>query len=135
MSVVPLIHALRGEVLWRVSFAAETISLQFGNRRPLPTKRDPLREVGEFALHVQCQSVVRLADGTLIEPREILADHGSLKVTGVVQHQDGKLVLELDGITFTITPDRSDPREQWRLFKPGQPTPHVVFENGRLSIE
>lgn len=40
--------------LWSITRAADMLSIQFGERHPAPTERNPERVVGAYALHVSC---------------------------------------------------------------------------------
>ena len=45
---------LEQQPVWSITRAADILSMQFGERRPAPTARDPDRIVGSYALHVSC---------------------------------------------------------------------------------
>ena len=49
-AVLPLI----GKALWACGRAADMATFAFGQRKKIPDRRGGLREVGEYALHVQC---------------------------------------------------------------------------------
>lgn len=54
---------LLGLPLWAAGRAATMLWLQFGARVSAPTKRDPTRITGEFALHLQCPWRISGRDG------------------------------------------------------------------------
>ena len=45
---------LVGLPLWGSSRASNMLALQFGERHPAPTRAEPARQVGAYALHVYC---------------------------------------------------------------------------------
>lgn len=48
------LQCLLGLPLWGASRAADLESFQFGDRRTVSSRRGGTKEVGEYALHVQC---------------------------------------------------------------------------------
>jgi hypothetical protein len=54
---------LRGLPLWSAGRAADMLWLSFGARRPAPTDRRPDREVGEWAVHLECPWRISAPDG------------------------------------------------------------------------
>jgi len=57
--------ALQGLPLWAAGRAGTMLWLQLGARVPAPTKRDPKRIAGEFALHLQCPWRITGSDGVV----------------------------------------------------------------------
>jgi len=54
---------LQGLPLWCAGRASTMLWLQFGARVSAPTRRDPTRVTGEFALHLQCPWRIWGSDG------------------------------------------------------------------------
>jgi hypothetical protein len=132
----PSVDALVGLDLWAASNAAGTLTLQFGGRRKLPAKRDPGREVGDFALHVQCKHDAT-EHGTSLPLSQLLQRHGAMKVKSVFASAPGTFVLEFEGdvrLSVLGDPDAAAD-EQWRLFVPGGSSAHLVFAAGSLREE
>jgi hypothetical protein len=130
---------LVGLDLWDVTFALDMMMIQFGKKRKVPTKRDPEREVGEYALHVECPHET-LENGAPADLRLLLASRGPMKVQSVREEPLGSLELVLDGgvllrvIGDPHAPDDADnDGEQWRLLIVGGD--HLVFTGGRYRIE
>ena len=141
MSNAPAPSSLVGLELWAVTFALDLMSIQFGQRRRVPAKRDPEREVGEFALHVECPHET-LDNGAPADLRQVVARRGPMTVKSVREEPLGSLELELEGgvrlriMGNTNCPeDEEDDGDQWRLFVPGGDSPHLVFIGGRYRIE
>lgn len=141
MSAAPQPGMLTGLQLWSVTRSLDLISVQFGAKRKVPTKRDPEREVGEYALHAECRHEAD-DNGRAVDLRELVEIRGPLKVLAVRELPIGTLTLELDGgIVFRVIGDPSAPDdddndgEQWRLFTPGGNLPHLVFVGGRHREE
>jgi len=53
---------LIGKPLWECNRAGDMAMFQFGARRMMPSPRGVMREVGEYALHLQCPWRIRNGD-------------------------------------------------------------------------
>ena len=127
--------AIVGLELWGVHLAAATLTVQLGVARAAPTKRDPVRQVGQYALHVQCPYQVSCA-GTPDDLQGLVARWGQLRVEDVIEGPGGRLVLRLSrDCELTVLANASSDDEQWRLFSPGTSSRHLVFAGGKRSFE
>jgi hypothetical protein len=61
---------LLGLPLWASNRACDLQSFQFGARCVLPDRRGENREVGEFALHIQCAWRIRSSSGIIVGSRD-----------------------------------------------------------------
>ena len=97
------------------------------------TTRGGTKEVGEFALHLQCPWQLLDAAGSLVasydSTAEELAAVPSLPLfcCGVVVAASGRFILDFcTGETLIVEGDDPDCEEYWRLFRPGSNEPHFV---------
>lgn len=139
MTTAPRPSILVGLELWSVSRSLDLISLQFGAKRHVPTRRDPGREVGEYALHAECRHEA-FSNGNVVDLRLLVGSQGPLKVLSVREEPVGTLTLELNGdVVFRVIGDPAtsgdEDNEQWRLFTPGSSAPHLIFAGGRYRVE
>jgi hypothetical protein len=74
MATRPLV----GKTLWGCGRAADMATFAFGERRAVPDRRRGLREVGEYALHVQCAWRITREDQVVVGSRDLYypADYG-----------------------------------------------------------
>lgn len=62
---------LTGKVLWRCLRAADMATFDFGERTTISASRGGTREVGEYALHVQCAWRVTTQDRVIVGNRDL----------------------------------------------------------------
>lgn len=65
------LDVLRGKPLWSSGRAADLAWFQFGKRRTVKGFRGDAKEVGEYALHVQCAWRIRVGDKVVVESRDL----------------------------------------------------------------
>jgi hypothetical protein len=65
------LDVLIGKPLWAATRAADLASLQFGQRRTIQDMRGNSREVGEYALHVQCAWRIRQGNRVVVASRDL----------------------------------------------------------------
>jgi hypothetical protein len=112
--------SLVGLALSGAHLAADTLVLQFGQGRR-----------GEFALHIQCPYEVHLGSSRVDDVREFFTRRAPLRVLSANEDVRGRLTLEMSGVVrLSVLADASAHDEQWRLFQPGEKTPHLVFGGG-----
>lgn len=130
------LRMLERQALWSVSRAADTLSLQFGGRHRTVTKRGAVRDVGDYALHIQCPCEV-VSDGTAVSDiRGFIESRPPLKVVSVDDVDLGNIVLTFDDdVSLIVHPNLTSSDEQWRLLRPGRAAAHLVFAAGRLFTE
>jgi hypothetical protein len=63
--------ALSGKTLWRCLRAADMATFAFGERRKSVTGRGGPREIGEWALHVQCAWRILQGDRIIVGDRDL----------------------------------------------------------------
>lgn len=64
------LHCLIGLPLWNASRAADLESFQLGTRHIVPSHRGGTKEVGDYALHVQCAWRIVGAEGIVVASRD-----------------------------------------------------------------
>ncbi len=64
------LQCLLGLPLWGASRASDLQSFQFGDRGTVSTRRRGTKEVGEYALHVQCAWRIAGKDGIVVASRD-----------------------------------------------------------------
>jgi hypothetical protein len=62
---------LIGKSMWKCTRAADLASFQFGSRSKVPGFRNTIKEVGEFALHVQCAWRIAREDRVIVGSRDL----------------------------------------------------------------
>jgi hypothetical protein len=127
---------LVGEDLWGAEFAAQMLMLQFGSRRSIPSRKGGGRDVGEYALHIQCIWKASAAGAPISDMKDYLAQRGPLRVSSITYRYDGGLAIEFSGpASLLVEPSPDSLGEQWRLLKPGTSVSHLVYEGGHLTYE
>jgi hypothetical protein len=148
-SIETALAPLIGLPLWAAGQAADMLWLQFGAKVRAPSRRDPNRETGEYALHVQCPwrisgaaGVVAGSSDELVVDRRLatwLDAHRTdpLRVTSLQADRCGGFIAALTHeFALEVFPEDSSGEEQWRLLQPGSEAPHfVVLGAGVESLE
>jgi hypothetical protein len=136
-----------GKPLWGGGRAADLLWLQFGDRHLAPAIRGGARELGEYALHVQCAWRISCAQGIAsasdLTPESRIGESLSVFVssycTALVQSIDaderGGFSIRLAGGCIVQVLPEGEAEEQWRLFSPGREGPHVVLVGTEVSEE
>lgn len=62
---------LAGRKLWKCTRAADMACFDFGECRSVPDHRGGMREVGEYALHVQCAWRITRIDETVVGNQDV----------------------------------------------------------------
>lgn len=146
---------LVGKKLWGWSRTLDLMCFQFGARKRIAGAFDKVRDVGEYALHVQCtwkivrQNVVLTASSDLYLPARLKDRDGfdwregttrldirmkrwfargrEFEVVGVALETWGDLRLDLKGATsIYVFVDGSSGDEMWRYFAPYSNRQHLV---------
>jgi len=131
---------LVGMRVWDAARAVDLDMFQLGERRLVTSKFGPrkgeTREVGTYALHVQCAWRICGAHGIVVseaEPIERIAawlEPQTCVVERVTGDAAGGFSLALaGGFSLDVIPDRRRD-EQWRLV---HVSGHVVFVDGRVE--
>lgn len=150
---------LIGKALWS-SGSAALQWFQFGERRTVTGFRGDVKEVGEYALHVQCAWRITRNDRVVVgssDPREESEqDNGDpqrklsrmddrvqqlfedetrqFAVEGIEIGEAGAFSIKLaDGYVLDVMPDDSSDCEHWRFFKPYVEGPHFVVTGAGLE--
>ncbi|MGU7779238.1 hypothetical protein [Burkholderia sp. PU8-34] len=134
-----------------INHAADMLTMQFGPLRQITTRRGTVKQVGAWALHVQCNWRIERAGETvgtrddLSGPDdkarsaaerldELLVKHGPTTVEGVLGSDSGGLWIAMSaGVRIVVTPNREEDEEDWRFFAPGADAAHFVIEGGRIG--
>ena len=133
-----------------VNHAADMLTLQFGPLRQVTTRRGTVKQVGAWALHVQCNWLLE-RDGRIFasqagfrgsdneinravkQLQELLTAANQAVVEGVEGNATGNVRLALaGGLDLIITPDSAADDEDWRLFAPGMGEKHFVIGGGKI---
>jgi len=136
------LRPLRGLPLWAVGRAASLVWFCFGQRRIVRNIRGETREVGEFALHLECPwRLIGETGETLATDQsevEILTQLASpaLMCSEVIEGQHGELRLRFaGGQELSVEPDEVDCFEYWRFFRPYSEQPHFVVGSSGINPE
>jgi hypothetical protein len=136
-------HALApvvGQPLWAVGRVASLVWFQFGGRHVVVDRQGRQREVGSYALHVDCPWSWTRSWGEVIVDHESAHDELSdcLAVPVCCQSIDcrdnGSFRIHFDDHTILTVAVEADPdpaaEEYWRFFEPHLDTPHFVVGAG-----
>ena len=133
-----------GLPLWDCGRAADLLWLHFGNRRVATTRGGTIREVGDYALHIQCAWRIicrrRVVSASDLEPSEridaellaFVREHCPAIVERVEGDDHGGLLISLAGGCLLEVSPYDDSDEQWRLLQPGTSAPHLVLDGTEL---
>ncbi|MCP3705565.1 hypothetical protein M3I54_00910 [Paraburkholderia sp. CNPSo 3274] len=128
-----------------VSHAADMLTLSFGPLRTVTTRRGTTKQVGAWALHVQCRWTIERADHVLAthsdfggsddqinqmteEIRALVVASVPATVADVQAGESGGVSLVLSkGLQIVITPDSIADGEDWRFFTPSGDGEHLVI--------
>ena len=128
--------------MWAAGLAGPIAWFQFGSRRVVPNPRTGgTKEVGEYALHVDCPW--RWVEAWGDSRADHHAEHGGLAhlghpppiCNGASATDRGAIELSFnDGSRLLVEPDlEEDTEEWWRLLQPSVDAPHFVV--GSSGIE
>ena len=133
------LQCILGQPLWDCGRVADLLWLHFGNRHVSTMRSGATREVGDYALHVQCAWRIvcrrRIVAASDREPFEridtdlsaFVREHCPALVERVVADDDGGLSISLAGGCLVEVSPYDDSDEQWRLLQPGHSAPHLVL--------
>jgi len=125
---------LVGQPLWAVGRASSLTWFHFGNRHIVSTMRGLAKEVGTYALHVDCPWSWTKSWGEAIADQD--SDHDDLAdvlptpvtCTSIEAANDGSFRMTFDDNSTLAVEADPDPEveEYWRLFEPHLLTSHIV---------
>ncbi|CAN0625051.1 conserved protein of unknown function [Burkholderia multivorans] len=132
-----------------INHAADLLTIQFGPLRHATTRRGTVKQVGAWALHVQCNWQIERA-GDIVATQddlcgpddkahraaerldELFVKQGPTTVESVRGSESGGVWIALSaGMRIVITPNGVVDEEDWRFFAPGVDAAHFVIEGGR----
>lgn len=134
-----------------VGHAADMLTLQFGALREVTNLRGKVKQVGEWALHIQCKwqleragEIVATQDdlagsdtdahGATARLDELLLKHEPTSVKDVLAGEFGNVDIVLSrGLILRVTANGTADEEDWRFFAPGADAPHLVIEGGKIE--
>jgi hypothetical protein len=126
---------LVGMSLWAIGRAASLVWFQFGERHTAKDYRGATKEVGTYALHIDCQWSWRKGSEVVADNNSDLSELEGLVSTpltcnGISASDNGSFELRFDNRTrlvISVEPDAdTDADEYWRLFEPELDAPHFV---------
>ncbi|WP_322091819.1 hypothetical protein [Paraburkholderia bannensis] len=130
--------------------AADMLTLQFGPLREVTTRRGAVKRVGAWALHVQCNWEIELANAvfagspdfavsdestraTLERIRGLITGQGPFIVQHVAVGENGNMSISMSGhLRISVTTDAAPEEEDWRFFAPGSEK-HFVILGGKVD--
>ena len=135
------LSAIQGLQFWAAGHAANMLWLQIGNRNIVPAWGGGTKEVGTYALHIDCPwSWTR--NGAILANHETdtqrLNERISLPETcqRIVAQDSGSFEIHFDSQTklSVSVEDVPDPQavEYWRFFKPSKKENHFVVGSGGI---
>lgn len=154
------LSVLVGKPLWSCGNSAALEWFEFGERRTVTRFRGGTKEVGEYALHVQCAWRITQHDEVVIASGDVhdaseqgggdsapIVTRANERVQQLFQRETRQLAVEqvkagdagafsimlADGYVLEVMPDDSSDSEHWRLFKPYVEGPHFVVTGAGLQ--
>jgi hypothetical protein len=126
--------------MWSVGRAGDVDWFQFGGHHAVPSRTVEIKDVGDWALHTQCNWVLTSSQyGPAIAGSESDPDDldplGTLGLVcqAIAADNQGRFVLQFaSGHCLKVEPD-DDAEESWRFFEPYRKTPHFVVSAGGIS--
>jgi hypothetical protein len=158
------VGVLVGMPLWSLGRAADLAWFEFGSRRSVQGWKGKGKEVGDYALHIQCPWRIRIGNSIVVGRGDIfctpeetskptptdfdwqkgnrfdrvvleLFENESRQFT-VQAGEAGSLSIGLEGgYKLEIFPHDSESDEHWRFFKPHAEEPHFVVSGETLRHE
>jgi len=132
---------IKDHPIWAAGFAANMLWLQIGERRTVPAWGGGTKEVGTYALHIDCPWSWS-HDGKQIASHDChpddLSPHLRLPVIcrGISAKENGSFEMELDNnAVFTVCVESDfdqEASEFWRLFEPSSNAEHFVVGVGGI---
>jgi len=125
-----------GEPFWAVGRAAALLWIQIGERQSVAAWGGGTKEVGKYALHIDCswhwkQGAIAIADQN--SSLDMLSNRlqSPIFCRNITVTSKGVLKITFnDDSILTVIADARDPddedKELWRFFQPGEDTPHLV---------
>ena len=71
LQVEVALNVLIGQILWDIGRAGEIEWFQFGNKQTIVTKSETIKEVGEYALHLQCAWRISSPSGIFVGSQDM----------------------------------------------------------------
>ena len=131
---------LVGLPLWALGRAGSLEWLQFGRPQIIPGRSGESREVGAYALHLDCAWRLLGPDGMIWASDESERGHlpavtaAPVECEAVLADDTGGFQLKVKGgVRLLVRPEDTAAEEYWRLLQPGQDAPHSVV--GAAGIE
>jgi hypothetical protein len=134
-----------------VNHAANMLTLGFGPLRTVTTPRGTVKQVGAWALHIQCGWRIEHGDDVFATQAHFIGSDDEINhateeisallvasvratVEDVQASASGGVSLVLSkGLHIVITPDGIADEEDWRFFSPGSDGKHFVIEGGAVD--
>ncbi|MGF7192302.1 hypothetical protein JOE11_005380 [Robbsia andropogonis] len=141
---------LLGMEISAIHCAAGMLTLQFGQIRQIKNHRGTVKQVGEWALHVQCMWQVEQWGNVLADQEGLNTDDDTRRTMVIlnglfidpvhaivqrVQAEDfGGIQINLpDDLTLVVKPNSDGQDEDWRFFAPGKEEEHFVIVGGKID--
>ncbi|MDR6470426.1 hypothetical protein J2777_004165 [Paraburkholderia graminis] len=134
-----------------VGHAADMLTLQFGPIREITTKRQTIKRVGAWSLHIQCDWTIERGATVLAayrdfaasetstremthRIRDLVVDKGPTVVQTIEVGDNGMVRIGLSGdVRISITTDGISDEEDWRFFASGSDAKHFVITGGKVD--
>jgi hypothetical protein len=136
-----ILSAIQGHQIWAAGHAANMLWLQIGNRHIVPAWGGGIKEVGTYALHIDCPWSWSF-NGALLATQESetqqLNELVSLPVVcqRIVVQDNGSFEIHFDNQTKFSVHVEADPdplaEEFWRFFQPSSHEKHFVVGSGGI---
>ena len=143
LAIQAALRPLVGQPLWAAGRAASIAWFQFGGRHTVSDGRSGTKEVGSYAIHLDCPWTWTRPWG------DVVADHNSgddeltelallpVAVRNIAAEDDASVRITFDDSSvLTVQPEPdADTEEYWRFFEPFRETPHFVVGPGGVERE
>lgn len=134
-----------------VGHAADMLTLQFRPMRQITTKRETIKRVGAWSLHIQCNWTIEQGATVLAayrdfaasetstreithRIRDLVVDKGPTVVQTIDVGDNGTVRIGLsEDVRISITTDGRPDEEDWRFFASGSDAKHFVIPGGKVD--
>jgi hypothetical protein len=135
------LSVIQGLQIWAVGHAANMLWLQIGDRYVVPAWRGGTKEVGTYALHIDCPWTWA-RNGTTLANQETETQRLNVRITlpvfcqRVVVKDSGSFEIHLDDQSKFSVIVEDDPDQNavefWRFFQPSRNERHFVVGSGGI---
>jgi hypothetical protein len=137
------LKAIEGHPVWAAGRAARMLWIQIGDCHTVPAWGGGTKEVGTFALHIDCPWSWKQGEVVIADQDSSLEHLNDLILTPMIcqtifTYDDGSFELKFrNGTVLAVFAEADvvdEETEFWRLFMPAADTPHFVVGSKGIQV-